>query len=153
MDVRVEQLRFERSGRLVLSIDELDFPAGQTTAVLGPNGAGKTTLLRLVSGLEKKPTSGRVLVGKAEVSGVSGSVDILFQSPVFLRGSVRENIDLALELRGLSRRERSRLLEEIAKRLDITALLDRPAQSLSRGEAQLVSLARCLAHPKPVVLL
>ena len=99
MDIRVEGLRFERSGRVVLSIDALSFPSGETTAVLGRNGAGKTTLLRLLSGISR-PGSGSVFLGGEEVKGPAKATAFALQSPVFLRGSVRYNLELALSLRG-----------------------------------------------------
>lgn len=151
-DVRVERLRFSRGGRTVVAIDDLDFPAGSTTAVLGANGAGKTTLLRIISGLER-PDKGRVLIGSSAVSAPSRAVSFAFQSPVFLRGTSRENIAIALELRGVPARERPARIEEAARKLDITTLLAREAQQLSRGEAQRLSLARALSLRSPITLL
>ena len=105
MDVRVEELVFAREGRKVLDIAALAFPDGSTTAVFGPNGSGKTTLLRLIGGLER-PTAG--VVGGGGMVGPSSRrhVAFAFQEAVFVGGSVRRNLDLALRLRDLPSGER-----------------------------------------------
>ena len=86
----------------MLDIPALRFVDGSTTAVFGPNGSGKTTLLRLIGGLER-PTAGGVRIGEAPVNGDPASrrqVAFAFQEAVFVRGSVRDNLDLALRLAG-----------------------------------------------------
>jgi thiamine transport system ATP-binding protein len=155
MDVIVEQLRFERSRRLVLDIPGLAFLAGTTTAVLGPNGSGKTTLLRLIGGLER-PTVGAVRVGSRLVDGDPASrlaIAFAFQEAVFVRGSVRRNLDLALRLRQLPQPERDARIAEVARECGIESVLDRSARQLSGGEAQRANLARALALRAPVTLL
>jgi ABC-type sulfate/molybdate transport systems ATPase subunit len=155
MDVRVEALRFARAGRLVLDIPALAFADGTTTAVFGPNGSGKTTLLRLIGGLER-PTAGRVRVGGRPVNGDAVSrrrVGFAFQEAVFVRGSVRGNLELALQLRDVRADERPIRLWEAARECGIAPLLDRDARQLSTGEAQRANLARALALRAPVTLL
>ena len=155
MDVRVEALRFARAGRLVLDIPELAFEEGSTTAVFGPNGSGKSTLLRLIGGLER-PTEGGVRLGGIRVNGDRASrhhVAFAFQEAVFVRGSVRRNLELALELREVAPGERSSRLAEAARECGIESLLDRNARQLSSGEAQRANLARTLSLRAPVTLL
>jgi thiamine transport system ATP-binding protein len=155
MDVSVEALRFTRAGRLVLDIPALRFAEGSTTAVFGPNGSGKTTLLRLIGGLER-PTAGRVAIGGRPVDGGPGcrrQVAFAFQEAVFVRGSVRQNLELALRLRDIPPRDRAARLAEAARECGIDRLLDRGAHQLSTGEAQRANLARTLALRAPVTLL
>jgi ABC-type sugar transport system ATPase subunit len=155
MDVAVEALRFERGGRTVLDIDALAFAGGSTTAVFGPNGAGKTTLLRLIGGLER-PTAGTVRIGGAPISRDPASrrhVAFAFQEAVFVGGSVRRNLDLALRLRDLAAEDRAGRIAEVARECGIEPVLDRPARQLSSGEAQRANLARALALRAPVTLL
>jgi ABC-type proline/glycine betaine transport system ATPase subunit len=76
-----------------------------------------------------------------------------FQTPVFVRGSVRHNLDLALRLREVSAPERRSRIDDAAGECGIAHLLDRPARHLSGGEAQRVNLARVLALRAPVTLL
>lgn len=155
MDVTVEGLRFARDGRCVLEIPQLTFATGRSTALFGPNGSGKTTLLRLIAALER-PGSGTVRVG-----GVTATSDprfrqrvaYAFQEAVFLRGTVRANLELALELRAIPPAEREARIAEVARGCGVVHLMDRPARKLSGGEAQRVNLARALALRAPVTLL
>jgi ABC-type sugar transport system ATPase subunit len=155
MEVAVEGLRFERGGRTVLDIAGLAFAGGSTTAVFGPNGSGKTTLLRLIGGLER-PAAGLVRIGGAPVTRDPASrrhVGFAFQEAVFVGGSVRRNLDLALGLRDLPHADRAARIAEAARECGIETVLDRPARQLSSGEAQRANLARALALRAPVTLL
>jgi ABC-type sugar transport system ATPase subunit len=155
MEVTVEGLRVVRDGRNVLDIPALAFPTGSTTAVFGPNGSGKTTLLRLVAGLEH-PSAGRVRIGDATVERTPESrraVAFAFQQAVFVGGTVRANLDLALRLRGVEPSAREWRIEEVSRECGIGNILDRRARQLSGGEAQRVNLARALALRAPVTLL
>jgi ABC-type sugar transport system ATPase subunit len=153
MDVRIEDLRFERSRRIVLDVPSLVVRRDRTTVILGPNGAGKTTLLRLIAGLER-PAAGRVLVGGAEVvPGRRQDVSYVFQEPVFLRQSVRENLELGLRLRRIPAGERRARIEDAVRLVGIEHLMDRRADQLSGGEARRASIARALCLRSPLVLL
>ena len=151
MDVELEAVRAARDGRLVLDVPFLRIRAGRTTAILGPNGSGKTTLLRLVAGLDR-PAAGSVRIGGTSPIAAR-EVAYVFQERVFLRQSVRENLELGLRLRGVARDERRVRVAEAATLLGIAHLLDRGADRLSGGEGRRVSLARALCLRAPLVLL
>jgi ABC-type sugar transport system ATPase subunit len=155
MDVTLEQVAVERGGRVVLDVTALAFLSGTTTAVFGPNGAGKSTLLRVVAGLDR-PARGRILIGGAEPvrrKGVPPRTALALQEQVFVGGSVRRNLALALGLRGVVPAEREARIAEAAAECGIAELLDRSARQLSSGEGQRVNLARTLALRAPVTLL
>ena len=143
MEVSVERLRSVRGRRTILDINALTFASGTTTALFGPNGSGKTSLLRLIAGLDT-PTAGRV---------DQPQVAFAFQRPVFIRGTVRCNLELGLRLRQAAREEVEQRIAEASREFGITELLDRPAGRLSGGEAQRVNLARALCLRAPVTLL
>jgi thiamine transport system ATP-binding protein len=148
--IAIQGLRFERDGRTVLDLPALEFPAGSTTAIFGPNGSGKSTLLRLIAGLER-PSAGAITIGGAPPS--PHDVAFAFQEAVFLRGDVRSNLALGLELRGVAAAERAARIGEVARECGIEGLLGRRVTRLSSGEAQRVNLARTLALRAPVTLL
>lgn len=162
MDLDFDGVRVERGERLVLGIPSLRIRGGRTTAILGPNGSGKTTLLRLIAGLER-PHAGRVNRSarlQADQSSdcivpdqSSQSIAFVFQEQVFLRRSVRENLELGLRLRGIEKERRRHRIEEAADRLGVAHLLDRRADQLSGGEGRRVSLARALCLQASLVLL
>ena len=151
MDVSLTNLSLDRSGRRVLGIPTLDFPSGSVTAVFGPNGSGKTTLLRCMAGLEHP--GGSVRIGDRAVQRGDMRVAIAFQEPVFVRGSVRENLALGLGFRGVTATEQAERIRAIGEECGLGHVLERPASALSSGEAQRASLARALALSAPVTLL
>ncbi len=153
MDVRIEGLRFERTRRVVLDVPTLVIRRDRTTVILGPNGAGKTTLLRLIAGLECS-TAGRVVIGGIEVvPGRRHDVAYVFQELVFLRQSVRANLELGLTLRSVPDDEREKRIVAAARLVGIEPLLGRRADQLSGGEGKRVSIARALCLQSPLVLL
>ena len=151
MDIEFEDIRVERDGRLVLDIPALRLRGERATAVLGPNGSGKTTLLRLIAGLER-PRSGHVRAGGTRIPPPP-HVAFVFQEQVFLRQSVRDNLDLGLRLRGIAAAERRSRVDHAAALMGVAHLLERPADRLSGGEGRRVSLARALCLRAPLVLL
>jgi thiamine transport system ATP-binding protein len=155
MDVTLDRVSVVRGGRTVLDVSSLAFLRGSTTAVFGPNGSGKTTLLRVVAGLES-PGPGHMRIGNAGPGREEGGpprTAFAFQEQVFVSGTVRRNLELALGLRGLSRMEQAARIAEAAAECGILDVLDRPARQLSGGEAQRANLARALALRAPVTLL
>ena len=151
MEVEIRNLVVERDGRTVLDLPFLRFAGGLTTAVLGPNGAGKTTLLRTLARLES-PRRGDVRIGGSPVSSAM-QMAYVFQEDVFLKRSVRANLEFGLRLRGLDTRARTERIQQAACLTGITDLLDRPADRLSGGEGRRVSLARALSLGAPLLLL
>ena len=154
MDVTLEGVTVERGGRTVLDVSALAFLSGTTTAVFGPNGSGKTTLLRVVGGLDR-PRRGVVRVGIEESRrpGAPPRTAFAFQEQVFVGGTVRRNLDLALALHHVPIAERPARVAETAAECGVADVLDRPARQLSGGESQRVNLARALALRAPVTLL
>jgi len=129
-------------------------------ALLGPSGSGKTTLLRVLGGLEF-PTSGRVLFGGQDATGLSVQerrAGFVFQSyALFKHMTVFENI--AYGLRARPRKERPAEAEigrRVNKLLDLIQLPDigtRYPNQLSGGQRQRVALARALAIEPRMLLL
>ena len=150
MEVTLEQVRAVRDNGFVLEIPSLRLRSERTTAILGPNGSGKTTLLRFIAGLERG--SGQVRVAGMLVRPRQ-HISFVFQEEVFLRRTVRENLELGLRLRGVDGPTRRVRVEEAAERLGVAHLLHRRADHLSGGEGRRVGLARALSLRAPLVLL
>lgn len=141
--VRLEQAVVARGNATMLGPVDLELGATGVTVLMGPNGAGKTTLLKLLHGLER-PRSGKVIWDSVAPEDQS----FVFQRPVLLRRSARENLLLPLKLRGLPGDGAG-----IAEALALTPLLDTHAPRLSGGEAQRLALARALITDPKVLFL
>jgi branched-chain amino acid transport system ATP-binding protein len=134
----------------------LTVPDGSVIAVLGANGAGKTSLLRTICGLVR-PTTGRVLLEGAEITGLAveeivrrGLAHVPEGRGVIGELTVAEN----LRLGGLWRHRAAAPLEEIYELFPpLRERQGQPASRLSGGERQMLSIGRALmARPKVLLL-
>jgi D-methionine transport system ATP-binding protein len=133
---------------------------GEIFGVVGQSGAGKSTLIRTVNLLER-PDSGSVTVDGQELTAVGPdglraarqNIGMIFQHFNLLNSrTVLGNVELALEVIGVERRERSRRAGEILDLVGLTAKADAYPAQLSGGQKQRVGIARALAG-KPSLLL
>ena len=147
-------VRHRYDGRVVLDIERFAVTPGSGIAIVGPNGSGKSTLLRLLALLER-PSEGEVRLDGAAVTGAAPRrrITLVEQRPILLRGTVRENLEFGLQVRGIGRTEVNRRVESVAARWGITPLLPRRRHELSDGELQRVAVARALAVEPDVLLL
>ena len=140
----------------------MDIEQGSFTALMGPSGSGKSTLLNLVAGLDR-PTSGRIKVADAEMSGMTSAqlanwrarnVGFVFKQfnllPVL---TAFQNVELPLLLTNLSAKDRE---ERVKIALGVVGLEDRmkhfPRQ-LSGGQEQRVAIARAIVADPTLVML
>ncbi|MFJ6570333.1 methionine ABC transporter ATP-binding protein [Streptomyces sp. NPDC091292] len=154
--------------REVTALDGVDLQVreGEVYGVIGQSGAGKSSLIRCVNLLER-PTSGTVTVDGRDLTALAGRgpragrelrearsrIGMVFQHFNLLSSrTVRANVELPLEILGVSGKERSRKALEL---LDLVGLADQagayPAQ-LSGGQKQRVGIARALAGDPKVLL-
>ncbi|WP_210529953.1 ABC transporter ATP-binding protein [Rubellimicrobium arenae] len=127
----------------------LDIRDGEFIVFVGPSGCGKSTLLRLISGLEE-PTSGRVLIAGQDVTQAAPAerqISMVFQSyALYPHMSVRDNIGFGLRIAGFSREETRTRVDEAARMLELTPLLDRRPRDLSGGQRQRVAIGRAIVR-------
>lgn len=150
-------LRIDRQGRTVLSIDRMEVNEGEVLAVIGPNGAGKSTLLLALARL-LSPANGEVIycgrpLNRQVDPQYRRRIALVLQEPLLLDASAFDNVAAGLRFRRLPRAEVTRRAEEWLEKLGTLHLKDRPARQLSGGEAQRVSLARALALQPEILML
>ena len=143
------------SGREILRKVSLTFEEGRINLLLGPNGAGKTTLLRVCALLDA-PDAGEVALRprqKGEPTPGAGGITMVFQRPALFNRTVRANLAYALKVSGLPSREAEARIAQAMAVADLEPFAERPARSLSGGEAQRLALARAMVTQPAVLLL
>lgn len=154
-------LSVAKGGKPIVRGAHLECAAGSTLVLLGENGAGKSVLMRAAAGLDDD-ASGRIEVAgkswtlplQSEAPGPWPELTIVLQSLVLwphLTG--RGNIMLPLKSRAANQRMTAAELEDLFRRLEIDALLEKVPAHMSGGERQRIALARAVAlRPKVLFL-
>lgn len=150
LPLTVEGLAFRAGDIVVLDGVSLGISPGSRNIVLGPNGAGKSVLMRLLHGL-LAPTAGSIRWSNADPAAVRRAQAMVFQRPVMMRRTVRENVEFALQLAGRGDIRHAALAA--LERVGLLPLAERPARLCSGGEQQRVALARAWALQPEVLFL
>jgi len=153
--LEIQGLRKSFGATQVLRQIDFSLNDGEMLVIVGASGCGKSTLLRLVAGLET-PTAGRIVVGGRDVTGLDPSerdIAMVFQNyALYPHMSVFDNMAYGLRIRGLSRGEISRKVEEAATLLGLEALLARKPRQLSGGQRQRVAMGRAIVRDPKLFL-
>jgi putative ABC transport system ATP-binding protein len=145
----------------VLRNISLKIAEGDFLAFMGPSGSGKTTLLNLIAGIDK-PTSGKILIGDTDITGLSETelavwrshnVGFIFQFynliPVL---TALENVELPLILTPLSRKERRSHAETALEVVGLGERMHHYPRQLSGGQEQRVAIARAIATDPAILV-
>ncbi|MFO1149998.1 MAG: ABC transporter ATP-binding protein [Alsobacter sp.] len=134
---------------------DITLDKGGFLVLVGPSGCGKSTLLNTIAGLETI-TSGEIRIDGQAVNDLHPSkrdIAMVFQSyALYPNMTVAENIAFALEMRGVSREDRRKAVENVAKMLQIGHLLERKPSQLSGGQRQRVAMGRALVRDPRIFL-
>ncbi len=137
--------QFSTDGPIVLDDVSLSVKPGEFVSLVGASGCGKSTLLNILAGLETA-TSGTV--------ELSGSPTLMFQEAALMPWlTAGKNIELALELRGIPRKERKDKAQELLDLVHLERSYDQRPHELSGGMRQRVAIARALAQGRSVLLM
>ena len=124
--------------------------------LVGPSGCGKSTTLRMLAGLEEI-SDGEIYIGDRLVNNVAPKdrdIAMVFQNyALYPHMTVFDNMAFGLKLRKTPKDEIRRRVEEAARILDISHLLERKPKALSGGQRQRVALGRAIVREPKVFLL
>jgi sn-glycerol 3-phosphate transport system ATP-binding protein len=134
---------------------DIEVGDGQFCVLVGPSGCGKSTLLRMVAGLETV-SSGEIDIGGRVVNQVEPAdrdIAMVFQNyALYPHMSVYNNMAYGLRNRGMEKTEIDTRVQEAARILELSALLDRKPGQLSGGQRQRVAMGRAIVRQPKVFL-
>ena len=130
-------------------------------AILGPSGSGKTTLLNLIGGLDRYDSGDLIINGTSTKEYTdrdwdayrNHSVGFIFQSYNLIpHQTVLANVELALTIAGISKKERAKRAREALERVGLADHIHKLPNQLSGGQMQRVAIARALINEPSVLL-
>jgi sn-glycerol 3-phosphate transport system ATP-binding protein len=134
---------------------DVDVADGHFCVLVGPSGCGKSTLLRMVAGLETI-SSGEIDIGGRVVNQIEPAdrdIAMVFQNyALYPHMSVYDNMAYGLRNRGMPKGDIETRVQEAARVLELTTMLDRKPRQLSGGQRQRVAMGRAIVRQPKVFL-
>ncbi len=156
MSLEVRGLTKLFGGRPVVHDVSFEVGTGELVALLGPSGSGKSTILRILAGLTLAD-AGTVLVDGTDMTELppqSRDLGFVFQNyALFDHLTVADNVEFALRVRGVDRRQRQGRRDELLELVGLGGSGRKYPAQLSGGQRQRTALARALAHRPRMLLL
>jgi multiple sugar transport system ATP-binding protein len=142
----------------VRAVDGLDLNIrdGEFMVLVGPSGCGKSTALRMIAGLEEI-SDGTITIGDRVVNDLAPKdrdIAMVFQNyALYPHMTVEQNLAFGLKLRGVSKDERAKKVQEAAKMLGLEQFLSRKPAALSGGQRQRVAMGRAIVREPQAFLM
>ncbi len=139
----------------------VSFRESEFVAILGPSGCGKTTMLNIIGGLDQYTSGDLVINGKSTKTFTDGdwdtyrnhSVGFVFQSYNLIpHQTVLANVELALTLSGVSKKERRARAVRALQRVGLGEQINKRPAQMSGGQMQRVAIARALINDPDIIL-
>lgn len=140
---------------------DICFRRNEFVSILGPSGCGKTTLLNIIGGLDRY-TSGDLIINGVSTKNYKDrdwdtyrnhSIGFVFQSYNLIpHQTALKNVELALSIGGVSRRERKQRAIEALKKVGLEEQINKKPNQMSGGQCQRVSIARALVNNPDIIL-
>ena len=140
---------------------DLSIDKGELVGIIGHSGSGKSTLMNMLGCLDV-PTSGNYYLNGKDVSNMTDDelsdvrnveIGFIFQGfNLIPNPTAKENVELPLIYRGVSKKEREDLAVESLKAVGLEHRMDHKPSEMSGGQQQRVAIARAIAARPPVIL-
>ena len=139
----------------------VNFRESEFVAILGPSGCGKTTMLNIIGGLDQYTSGDLVINGKSTKTYTDDdwdtyrnhSVGFVFQSYNLIpHQTVLANVELALTLSGVSKKERRERAVKALERVGLGEQINKRPSQMSGGQMQRVAIARALINDPDIIL-
>lgn len=145
----------DEGGNVIRALEDVNLKVreGEFVCLIGPSGCGKTTFLRLLAGLEA-PSSGELYLDGKLILGPGDDRGVVFQEfALFPWRTAVKNVEFGLEIKGLSREERSEIAMKYIDMVGLTGRENCYPHQLSGGMKQRIGIARALANEPEVLLM
>ena len=142
-------------GKKVVALDAVDFAVdeGEFVTVVGPSGCGKSTLLNLIVGLLRSSV-GRIVFRGAPIDGICTKIGYVTQKDNLLPWrTLVENVEIALEIRGVENGARRHAAEEWIERVGLKGFEEHYPHELSGGMRQRANIIRTLIYDPELILM
>jgi multiple sugar transport system ATP-binding protein len=142
----------------VLAVNDLNLhiAEGEFVVLVGPSGCGKTTALRMIAGLEEI-SGGEIRIDGKVVNDLAPrdrDIAMVFQNyALYPHKTVYENLAFGLRMRKVSKEEQKRRVQEIARVLGLSDMLQRRPAQLSGGQRQRVAMGRAIVREPKAFLM
>ena len=139
----------------------VNFRKNEFVSILGPSGCGKTTLLNIIGGLDRYTEGDLIIDGRSTKNYKdkdwdayrNNSIGFVFQSYNLIpHQTVCANVELALELSGISKKERKEKALAILEKVGLKGQENKKPNQLSGGQMQRVAIARALINDPEIIL-
>jgi putative ABC transport system ATP-binding protein len=163
LEVKNIEKYYGNKSNLTKAIDNISFTIekGEFVGIMGASGSGKTTLLNCISTIDRV-TAGKIIINKQDITRLKGNnlnkfrreeLGFIFQDFNLLDTlTAYENIALALTIQKVKPKEIEERVQEIAKKLEITDILNKYPYQISGGQKQRVASSRAIiTNPKLVL--
>ncbi len=152
LPLKIDRVWFKNAGEILLENITLSIEKGLPKILMGANGSGKTLLMRVAHGL-LMPTQGRVSWADDKKSFGSVRQTMVFQKPIMLKRTVKENLLFALNAIENDRTIKEELVQKALSEVNLSHKADAHAPTLSQGEQQKLAIIRaCLLKPEVLFL-
>jgi len=132
---------------------DLSVGEGRFISFLGPSGCGKSTLLLMIAGL-LEASAGSIRVNGTDVTGPRTDIGIMFQDSTLVPWrTVRRNVELQLEMRGISVADFRERVNTILRSVHLEDFSERLPFELSGGMQQRAAFCQAMIHEPKIVLL
>ena len=155
VEIRTVKKVFGEGAEAVHALGPVDLTigSGEFVSLLGPSGCGKSTLMLMIAGLLEL-SEGEILVDGSRVEAPRTDIGIMFQDNTLVPWrSVRGNVELQLELRGLDPAAGRERVDELIASVGLEEFQSRAPFELSGGMQQRAAFCQALVHDPETVLL
>ncbi len=147
----------------IKALDDVTFElaSGKLVAIVGPSGCGKTTLMNILGALDGDFEGDVIINGKSLKEAGTKDLDsyrkntigFIFQQFNLLNSQTsKQNVELALDLSGISKKDRSEKVKYLLERVGLLDQIKKRVNLLSGGQRQRVAIARALANDPDIIL-